>query len=108
LVWGITQRGHDHVVVDYEIYLWQVGTAPETAVRLTHHSGNDRWPDIFIPAAVASKAPPPAEAKPAAAVAAAPPPAVAPAAAKVAPPDPATDDSPPKGRKRSKKGKQGK
>lgn len=54
LVWGITQRGHDHDIADYEIYLWEVGTPPDTAARLTFHSGNDRWPDIFIPAAVAS------------------------------------------------------
>jgi Tol biopolymer transport system component len=51
MVWGITQRGHDHDTADYEIYLWEVGTPPESAVRLTHHSGNDRWPDIFIPSA---------------------------------------------------------
>lgn len=48
LVWAATQRGHDHDIADYEIYLWQVGAAPETATRLTYHSGNDRWPDIFI------------------------------------------------------------
>jgi hypothetical protein len=48
MVWGITQRGHDHDIADYEIYLWQVGTPQESAVRLTHHSANDRWPDIFI------------------------------------------------------------
>ena len=30
LVWGITQRGHDHDIADYEIYLWEVGTPPET------------------------------------------------------------------------------
>jgi len=54
MVWGITQRGHDHDVADYEIYLWQVGTPAESAVRLTYHSGNDRWPDIFIPAAAAA------------------------------------------------------
>jgi hypothetical protein len=48
MVWGVTQRGHDHDIADYEIYLWEVGTAPDSAVRLTHHSGNDRWPDIFI------------------------------------------------------------
>ena len=56
LVWGITQRGHDHDIADYEIYLWEVGTPAESAARLTFHSGNDRWPDIFIPAAVASAA----------------------------------------------------
>ncbi len=49
LVWGATQRGHDHDIADYEIYLWEVGTDPATAARLTFHSGNDRWPDIFIP-----------------------------------------------------------
>lgn len=49
MVWGITQRGHDHDIADYEIYLWEVGTPKESAVRLTHHSANDRWPDIFIP-----------------------------------------------------------
>jgi len=51
MVWGITQRGHDHDTADYEIYLWEVGTPPDRAVRLTHHSANDRWPDLFIPAA---------------------------------------------------------
>ncbi len=48
LVWGITQRGHDHDTADYEIYLWEVGSPPEKAARLTFNSGNDRWPDIFI------------------------------------------------------------
>ena len=51
LVWAATQRGHDHDTADYDIYLWEVGTPAEDAVRLTFHSGNDRWPDIFIPAA---------------------------------------------------------
>jgi hypothetical protein len=55
LVWGITQRGHDHDTADYEVYLWEVGTSPEMgAARLTFHSGNDRWPDIFIPGAAAA------------------------------------------------------
>jgi Tol biopolymer transport system component len=61
LVWGATQRGHDHDSADYEIYLWEVGTDPATAARLTFHSGNDRWPDIFIPGlTVAPAAPAPA------------------------------------------------
>ena len=69
LVWGITQRGHDHDIADYEIYLWEVGTPQESAVRLTYHSGNDGWPDIFIPSAapalaasVPASSPPPASA----------------------------------------------
>ena len=48
LVWGITQRGHDHDIFDYEIFIWDITTPREEAVRLTFHSGNDRWPDIFI------------------------------------------------------------
>jgi Tol biopolymer transport system component len=48
LVWAATKRGHDHDIADYEIYLWQVGTPPDQAARLTFHSGNDRWPDIFV------------------------------------------------------------
>ena len=51
LVWAATQRGHDHDIADYEIYLWEVGSPPEKAARLTWHSGNDRWPDIFLGAA---------------------------------------------------------
>jgi hypothetical protein len=48
LVWAATQRGHDHDIADYEIYLWKVGAPADTATRLTYHSGNDRWPDIFL------------------------------------------------------------
>ena len=55
LVWGVTQRGHDHDTADYEIYLWEVGTPKEKAVRLTHNSANDRWPDVFIPGASGGK-----------------------------------------------------
>jgi Tol biopolymer transport system component len=54
MVWGATQRGHDHDIADYEIYIWEVGSKPESAARLTFHTANDRWPDIFIPSAVAS------------------------------------------------------
>jgi WD40-like Beta Propeller Repeat len=56
LVWAATQRGHDHDIADYEVFLWQVGQPPEQAARLTFHSGNDRWPDIFVPGAAASAA----------------------------------------------------
>jgi Tol biopolymer transport system component len=54
LVWAATQRGHDHDIADYEIYLWKVGSPPDSAARLTFHSGNDRWPDIYIPGGGAS------------------------------------------------------
>jgi hypothetical protein len=48
MIWGITQYGHDHDLADYEIFLWKIGDPPEKAARLTWHSGNDRWPDIWF------------------------------------------------------------
>jgi hypothetical protein len=48
MVWGATEKGHDHDIYDYELYLWKKGDKPEKAVRITFHTGNDRWPDIFI------------------------------------------------------------
>jgi len=39
---------HEHDAGDYEIFLWQAGTPPEEAIRLTYHTGNDCWPDIFL------------------------------------------------------------
>ncbi len=48
MVWGASTGGHEHDRADYEIFAWQVGQPWETAVRLTHYSGNDQWPDIHI------------------------------------------------------------
>lgn len=49
LVWCATQYGHDHDIADYEVYLWEVNTDPKKdVIRLTFHTANDRWPDIFI------------------------------------------------------------
>ncbi len=39
---------HEHDRADYELFLWAVDTPPEEAVRLTFHSGNDNWPDVFM------------------------------------------------------------
>ena len=58
MVWAATQRGHDHDTADYEIYIWEVGTPAESAARLTFHSANDRWPDIFIPGGTVAAAVP--------------------------------------------------
>jgi Tol biopolymer transport system component len=66
LVWGATQRGHDHDIADYEIHLWEVGTDPAKAARLTFHSGNDRWPDIFIPSSARAPSSSPLAREPAA------------------------------------------
>lgn len=39
---------HEHDTSDYEIFFWEIGAPPEEAVRLTYHTGNDCWPDIFV------------------------------------------------------------
>jgi Tol biopolymer transport system component len=49
LVWGAAARGHEHDRADYEIFVWQIGRSASEAVRLTHHPGNDQWPDIHMP-----------------------------------------------------------
>lgn len=48
LVWGAAAEGHEHDRADYEIFLWQVGTPADQAVRLTYHPENDQWPDLYI------------------------------------------------------------
>ena len=47
MVWCATQFGHEHDIYDYEVYIWNIGSDKKEAVRLTFHSGNDRWPDLF-------------------------------------------------------------
>jgi hypothetical protein len=49
MVWGATQYGHEHDLMDYEMYIWNITTDKKRdPVRLTFHSGNDRWPDIYL------------------------------------------------------------
>jgi hypothetical protein len=48
LVWGAAARGHEHDRADYEIFVWRIGQPVSEAVRLTHHPGNDQWPDIHV------------------------------------------------------------
>ncbi|MCK9182389.1 MAG: hypothetical protein M0P13_05865 [Fibrobacteraceae bacterium] len=48
LVWGATDKGHDHDIYDYELYVWKIGEPVKTAARVTFHTANDRWPDIWI------------------------------------------------------------
>lgn len=54
LIFASSTGGHEHDSADYEIFIWQVGTEADTASRLTFHTGNDNWPDIFITNAPAS------------------------------------------------------
>ena len=55
LIWGAAAEGHEHDRGDYEIFLWEVGTPWERAMRLTYYTGNDQWPDIYVNPAGASR-----------------------------------------------------
>jgi Tol biopolymer transport system component len=59
-VGGGENGGLENDLEDYELFLWEVGTPSSSATRLTFHTANDRWPDIFI--GEAGKAAPAAEA----------------------------------------------
>ena len=50
LVFGASRgpKEHTHDAADYEIFLWKYGSDPLKATRLTFHTGNDNWPDVFI------------------------------------------------------------
>lgn len=48
LIWGASEGGHEHDRADYEIFVWEMGTPWESAVRLTFSPANDQWPDLFI------------------------------------------------------------
>lgn len=48
LVFGAAAKGHEHDTADYEIFLWRIGTPPESAARVSFHTGNDQWPDVWV------------------------------------------------------------
>jgi hypothetical protein len=48
MVWGATQRGHDHDVANYDIFIWRVGAPFAEITQMTFHTANDRWPDLFL------------------------------------------------------------
>ncbi len=48
LVFGAAREGHEHDTADYEIFLWRIGDPWENAARVTFHTGNDQWPDIWV------------------------------------------------------------
>jgi Tol biopolymer transport system component len=50
LVYGASAGGHEHDTADYELFIWRTTDSAARAARLTWHTGNDCWPDIFIPA----------------------------------------------------------
>ncbi len=48
LALGAAAEGHEHDTADYEIFLWRIGTPADEAVRVTFHTGNDNWPDLWV------------------------------------------------------------
>ena len=50
MVYGASRsrQEHEHDTEDYEIFLWKVGSDSSKATRLTFHTGNDNWPDVYI------------------------------------------------------------
>jgi uncharacterized membrane protein YbhN (UPF0104 family) len=48
MVYGASAGGHEHDTADYEIFLWYIDRPAEETIRLSYHTGNDCWPDIFI------------------------------------------------------------
>ena len=47
LVYGASTGGHEQDSEDYEIFLWDSANTNTPPARLTFHTGNDCWPDIF-------------------------------------------------------------
>jgi len=48
LVFGASSGGHEHDQADYEIFLWPIGSPPADTARLSFHTGNDNWPDVYL------------------------------------------------------------
>lgn len=48
LVFGASRKGHEHDKADYEIFLWKIGSPAAETVRVSYHTGNDNWPDIYL------------------------------------------------------------
>ena len=47
LIYGASQGGHEQDSEDYEIFLWDSANTNLPPARLTFHTGNDCWPDIW-------------------------------------------------------------
>ena len=47
LAWAASAGDHEPGRADYEIFLWKLGEPWDSALRLTYHTGNDQWPDVF-------------------------------------------------------------
>jgi len=48
LIFAGSEKGHEHDTADYEIFLWNMRKPKTSISRLSFHTGNDNWPDIYI------------------------------------------------------------
>lgn len=48
LIFGASQGDHEHDLADYEIFVWPFGGSQNDLYRVTWHTGNDCWPDIWL------------------------------------------------------------
>lgn len=48
LVFGAARDEGAFDTADFEIFLWRVGDPPERAARVSFHTGNDLWPDVWV------------------------------------------------------------
>jgi hypothetical protein len=48
LVFGAAREGHENDTADYEIFLWRIGEPWDKAARVSFHTGNDQWPDVWV------------------------------------------------------------
>ena len=47
LVYGASTGKHEQDSADYEIFLWDTEHTDAPPARLTFHTGNDCWPDLW-------------------------------------------------------------
>jgi hypothetical protein len=48
LVFAAATNGAPDDLEDFELFLWEAGSPAGGATRLTFHTSNDSWPDVFI------------------------------------------------------------
>lgn len=48
MVLAASSGDHEHDLANYELFLWEVGSDPAGAERLTFNTNNDSWPDIWL------------------------------------------------------------
>jgi hypothetical protein len=55
---GAAAAGHERDRADNEIFVWEIGTPWDQAVRLTYQLGGDNWPDPWVAGTAPGPRPP--------------------------------------------------